>query len=146
MRGARPRLCAGAGRGRARARYWSTGGRPASFLRGYLSIHSGVLCNAIIIGWVNLAMVKVLSNTVGVDEMHALYFCFGFSLVYTMLAGLRGVMVTDLLQFVISMFGSIYLAVVAVRADKPIVTYRTQCHKQDGTLVLEGEAVCLVPT
>jgi 3-hydroxybutyryl-CoA dehydratase len=35
--------------------------------------------------------------------------------------------------------------VSAVRSDKPIVTYRTECHKQDGTLVLEGEAVCLVP-
>ncbi len=90
-------------------------GRPARFLRAYLSIHSGVLCNAIVIGWVNLAMVKVLANTIGVDEMHALYFCFGFSLVYTMMSGLKGVMVTDLVQFVISMFGSIYLAVAAVR-------------------------------
>lgn len=35
--------------------------------------------------------------------------------------------------------------VSAVRSDKSIVTYRTECHKQDGTLVLEGEAVCLVP-
>lgn len=35
--------------------------------------------------------------------------------------------------------------VSAVRSDKPIVTYRTECHKQDGTLILEGEAVCLVP-
>lgn len=37
------------------------------------------------------------------------------------------------------------ITVVAARADKPIVTYRCECHKQDGTLVLEGEAVCLVP-
>ncbi len=37
------------------------------------------------------------------------------------------------------------VTVIAARADKPIVTYRSECHKQDGTLVLEGEAVCLVP-
>jgi acyl dehydratase len=35
--------------------------------------------------------------------------------------------------------------VVAVRSDKPVVTYRTECHNQDGTLLLEGEALCLVP-
>jgi SSS family transporter len=89
-------------------------GKPAKFLRGYVSIHLGVLNNCITMGWVNLAMVKVLSNTVGVDPDYALYFCFGFSLVYTMMAGLRGVMATDVIQFVLAMFGSIYLAVAAV--------------------------------
>jgi SSS family transporter len=89
-------------------------GKPAKFLRGYVPIHLGVLNNCITMGWVNLAMVKVLSNTVGIDPGHALYFCFGFSLVYTMMAGLRGVMATDVIQFVLAMFGSIYLAVAAV--------------------------------
>ncbi len=90
-------------------------GKPASFLRGYLSIHSGVLSNCIVIGWVNLAMVKVLSNTIGIDETLALYFCFGFGLVYTIMAGLKGVMATDVVQFIISMAASIYLAIVAVQ-------------------------------
>ena len=90
-------------------------GRPARILRAYLSIHSGVLCNCIVIGWVNLAMVKVLANTIDIDQRYALWFCFGFSLVYTMMAGLRGVMATDFIQFFIAMFGSIYLAVVAVK-------------------------------
>ncbi len=90
-------------------------GRPARILRVYLSIHSGVLCNCIVIGWVNLAMVKVLANTIDIDEQKALWFCFGFSLIYTMMAGLRGVMATDFIQFIIAMFGSIYLAVVAVQ-------------------------------
>jgi SSS family solute:Na+ symporter len=89
-------------------------GKPAKFLRGYLAIHSGVLTNCIVIGWVNLAMVKVLSNTVGIDPDLALYFCFGFSLFYTMIAGLSGVMATDFIQFGIAMFGSIYLAVAAI--------------------------------
>jgi 3-hydroxybutyryl-CoA dehydratase len=31
--------------------------------------------------------------------------------------------------------------VIAVRADKRIVTLRTECAKQDGTLVISGEAV-----
>jgi SSS family solute:Na+ symporter len=90
-------------------------GRTAGFLRGYLAVHSGVLVNCIYIGWVNLAMVKVLSLTIGIQPMHALYFCFGFSLLYTMLAGLRGVMATDFVQFIISMAGAIAVAVVAVQ-------------------------------
>jgi enoyl-CoA hydratase len=31
--------------------------------------------------------------------------------------------------------------VVKIRADKPIVTLKTQCVKSDGTIALEGEAV-----
>jgi len=38
------------------------------------------------------------------------------------------------------------VTVTTVRPDKPIVTYRARCHNQDNVLVLEGEAVCLVPT
>jgi len=37
------------------------------------------------------------------------------------------------------------VTVIAIRPDKPIVTYRTECHNQNNTLILEGEAICLVP-
>lgn len=40
---------------------------------------------------------------------------------------------------------SVLVTVVAVREDKPIVTLRTECRNQDGTLLVEGEAVLLVP-
>jgi len=36
--------------------------------------------------------------------------------------------------------------VTAVREDKPIVTLRTTCFNQAGQVVVEGEAVLLVPT
>ena len=35
--------------------------------------------------------------------------------------------------------------IVHIREDKPIVTLRTTCTNQDGTLVIEGEAVVLAP-
>jgi 3-hydroxybutyryl-CoA dehydratase len=35
--------------------------------------------------------------------------------------------------------------VSAARPDKPIVTFRTECHSQDGTLLVDGEAVCIIP-
>jgi 3-hydroxybutyryl-CoA dehydratase len=37
------------------------------------------------------------------------------------------------------------VTITTVRSDKPIVTFRTVCHNQDDTLVIEGEAVCLIP-
>jgi acyl dehydratase len=38
------------------------------------------------------------------------------------------------------------VTITAIRPDKPIVTYRTECHTQNNTLILEGEAICLVPS
>ncbi len=36
------------------------------------------------------------------------------------------------------------VTVTKVRADKPIVTFSTECVNQHGVLLVEGEAVCLV--
>jgi acyl dehydratase len=33
-----------------------------------------------------------------------------------------------------------------VREDKPIATFKTVCKKSDGTVVIDGEAVLLLPT
>jgi len=40
---------------------------------------------------------------------------------------------------------TVLVTVIAVREDKPIVTMRTECRNQDGALLVEGEAVLLVP-
>ncbi len=89
-------------------------GTSAAFLRGFRGIYFALFYNCIVIGWVNLAMVKLIGYTLGIDKFTALIICFTFSLIYTMLAGLTGVMVTDLIQFTLAMFGSVYLAIVAV--------------------------------
>lgn len=93
-------------------------GQAAGFLRGFRAIYFGILYNCIVIGWVNLAMTKILMYTIGLNQdqkMYALFFCFGFSLLYTLLSGLSGVMATDFVQFIMAMFGSIFLAVVCVQ-------------------------------
>jgi Na+/proline symporter len=91
-------------------------GRPAAFLRGFRALYLGFGVNLIIIGWVNLGMAKVLSGTLGVDKWEALIFCLGITFLYSILSGLWGVVVTDLVQFVIAMGGSIALAWFGVRA------------------------------
>jgi Na+/proline symporter len=95
------------------------GGRPAAFLRGFRALYLGLPINCIIMGWVNLAMVKILMMIFGVTKVQALPMVLGIMLVTAMistLSGLWGVLVMDLFQFVLKMGMVIVLAVCAVRA------------------------------
>jgi Na+/proline symporter len=94
-------------------------GAPAAFLRGFRAVYLGVPINCIILGWVNLAMVKILMLILGVSKVEALLIVLGMialtSFIST-LSGLWGVLVTDLFQFVIKMSMVIVLGVAAVNA------------------------------
>src|SRR5438094_608142 len=52
-------------------------GRPAAFLRGFRALYLGIPMNCIIIGWVNLAMLKILQVTLGVSKLQALAIVLG---------------------------------------------------------------------
>jgi SSS family solute:Na+ symporter len=94
-------------------------GRPAAFLRGFRALYLGIPINCIVIGWVNLAMMKILRVTLGLDAAGALWALLAmlaFTAFYTTLAGLWGVLVTDLVQFVLKMGMVIALAYFSVRA------------------------------
>src|SRR5436189_4822562 len=71
-------------------------GKPAAFLRGFRAVYLGIPINCIILGWVNLAMVKILQLILGVGKVEALTIVIGLivltSLIST-LAGLWGVLV-----------------------------------------------------
>src|SRR3989441_387241 len=94
-------------------------GRPAAFVRGFRALYLGVLINCIILGWVNLAMVKILQLLFGIGKLEALAMVLGLIVLtsaISTLSGLWGVLVTDLFQFVIKMGMVIVLAVFAVHA------------------------------
>ena len=91
-------------------------GKPAAFLRGFRALYLGFPINLIIMGWVNLGMAKVLSGTLGLAKWQALALCLGITFLYSILSGFWGVVVTDAVQFVIAMAGSIALAFFAVAA------------------------------
>jgi solute:Na+ symporter, SSS family len=91
-------------------------GRPAAFLRGFRAVYLGFVINLIIMGWVNLGMAKVMSGTLGLQKWQALAFCLGITFLYSILSGLWGVVVTDAVQFLIAMIGSVALAWFAVHA------------------------------
>jgi len=85
-------------------------GRPASFLRGFSALFQGLLKNCVVMGWVMLAMVKFSRVLLGWDPAVTLVVCVALALTYTVASGLWGVVVTDLLQFVAGMTGSLVLA------------------------------------
>ena len=94
-------------------------GAPAAFLRGFRAVYLGVLINCIILGWVNKAMVDILSLVLGVTELQALGLVIALIAVtsgVSTISGLWGVLVTDMVQFVIKMGMVIVLAVFAVNA------------------------------
>jgi solute:Na+ symporter, SSS family len=94
-------------------------GKPAALLRGFRAIYLGVPINCIILGWVSLAMLKIVKTSLGVGDaaaMWTLVALLAYTACYTTLAGLWGVYVTDMLQFALKMGMVILLAVFAVRA------------------------------
>ncbi|HTK95993.1 MAG TPA: sodium:solute symporter family protein [Terriglobales bacterium] len=91
-------------------------GKPAAFLRGFRALYLALPVNTIIMGWVNLAMAKILAMTLGIGKLEAVMFCLALTLIYTAISGLWAVLWTDLLQFILKMSMVIALAVFAVRA------------------------------
>ncbi len=92
------------------------GGRPAAVLRGFRAVYLAIPINLIIMGWVTRAMVTILQISLNIDPWKAAIFLFGVTALYSVFAGLWGVIVTDLFQFVFAMGGSILLAVLAVQS------------------------------
>ena len=84
-------------------------GPPASALRGFMAIYGGVLQNCIVMGWVMLAMIKICDVMLGWPKVTTLVVLMVIALTYTLMSGFWGVVMTDLLQFVMAMTGSITL-------------------------------------
>lgn len=94
-------------------------GKPATFLRGFRALYLGLPINLIIMGWVNLAIVKIMMLVLGINRVEALGIALGIMAItasISTLSGLWGVLWTDLFQFVLKMGMVILLAVFAVEA------------------------------
>ena len=92
-------------------------GKPAAFLRGFRALYVGVFLNAVIMGWVNLAMASILQGMFGIEESHVILYlalCMVVVAFYSALSGLWGVVVTDAFQFLIATAGTVILAVVVL--------------------------------
>jgi Na+/proline symporter len=97
----------------AELRYGDSGAR---WLRGFLGVLHAGFVDIIAMCWVLLAATKIVDVLFGVDKVVGLTIACVVALSYSLLAGLWGVVVTDLVQFVISMVGSVVLAVLVWQA------------------------------
>jgi len=101
-------------------------GKPAAFLRGFRAIYFGLIINCIILGWLNLAMEKILGISLNIPKFQAVVICMAITAVYTSISGLWGVLWTDLVQFILKMAMLIVLAVYAVRAVGGLAMLKTK--------------------
>ena len=75
-------------------------GPPATFLRGFRAVYLAFPVNTIIMGWVNLAMAKILALTLGLtttrQQLTGVFCCLALTLAYNAVSGLWAVLWTDL--------------------------------------------------
>lgn len=91
-------------------------GQAARIFRGFNAVYGGVFKAAVTLGWVTLAMGVVLDSLMGVDKFWGTLIFMAVVLIYSVSAGLWGVVATDFVQYIVATFGTIYLAIAAVSA------------------------------
>ncbi|MFQ5663457.1 MAG: sodium:solute symporter family protein [Terriglobia bacterium] len=120
-------------------------GRPAAFLRGFRALYLGVLMNALILGWVNLAMVKVLKVSLNLEKKEAVMLCLALTAIYTTISGLWGVLINDLLQFILMMVMTILLAYFAVGAVGGLGALKSQVLAAEASRAGQGSLLAFLP-
>lgn len=89
-------------------------GPPAAFLRGFRALYLGVFFNIIIMAAVTLAAIKIGGVLLNLSPLETIALAAVVTVVFSMLGGLRGVLLTDFLLFIVAMIGSVAAAVVAI--------------------------------
>lgn len=83
-------------------------GKSAALLRGFRALYLGVFFNIVIMATVCLAAIKIGHVLFGFSEIQTLVIASLVTVFYSLLGGLRGVLITDFIQFIIAMVGSIW--------------------------------------
>ena len=89
-------------------------GKPAAFLRGFRAVYLGVFFNILVMANVSLAAIKIGGVMFGLDPVKTIAVASVVTVAYSMVGGLTGVLLTDLVQFIIAMVGAIWAAVHVV--------------------------------
>ena len=89
-------------------------GKPAAFLRGFQACYRSLISNCITMGWVILGMQKVTEVAFGGDKLLSIVLLIIAAVLYTVLSGMWGVVMTDLFQFGLAMIASITLMVIVI--------------------------------
>lgn len=90
------------------------GGQMAAFLRGFRAMYLGVFFNILIMASVSLAAIKIGSVLLGLQPWQTVIIASVVTVIYSVLGGLRGVILTDFFQFIMAMVGAIGAAIVVI--------------------------------
>jgi Na+/proline symporter len=93
------------------------GGPAAAFLRGFRAVYLGLVFNVLVMGAVSLAAVKLGSILLGWPGWLTLLLAGGVTLVYSGLGGLKAVIWTDFMQFILAMVGSVSACIYLMNLD-----------------------------
>lgn len=89
-------------------------GPAAAKLRAFKAVYFGLFINCLTMAWVISAMVKISRAFFSVDPALVIVICVAISVLYTALGGFRSVVITDMTQFALGMFGAIVLAYLCI--------------------------------
>jgi Na+/proline symporter len=90
-------------------------GKAAAFLRGFRALYLGVFFNMVIMASVLLASIKIGGVMLGISPFQTIFLMSVIVVIYSMLGGLTGVLITDFFQFLIAMAGSVLAAIVVLK-------------------------------
>ena len=93
-------------------------GKEATFLRAFRALYLGVFFNVMIMATVCLAGIKIGGILLGLTPFECVFYSSIITVFYSSLGGLRSVIITDLIQFVLAMVGSIWACVYLVNLEE----------------------------
>ena len=83
-------------------------GKSAGFLRGFRAVYLGVFFNVVTMAGVILAGSKIAHILLGISQTETVIYSSIIVVVYSSMGGLKGVLITDFVQFIIAMTGSVW--------------------------------------
>jgi len=86
-------------------------GAAAAFLRGFRALYLGLIFNVLVMGSVSLAAIKFGEIVLGWPGWMTLTIACSITLVYSALGGLKAIIITDFVQFILAMTGSIWACI-----------------------------------
>ncbi len=89
-------------------------GKAAAFLRGFRAIYLGVFFNIMIMASVCLAAIKIGGILFGLQDWECVLYASIITVFYSMLGGLKSVIISDFIQFIIAMVGAIWAAIYVI--------------------------------
>ncbi len=91
-------------------------GKTAAFLRGFRAIYLGVFFNIMIMASVSLAAIKIGGVMLGLSPVNCIVWASIVTVLFSSLGGLKGVLVTDFVLFIIAMTGAAAAAVFSLKS------------------------------